>query len=81
VPTPPAPRHTLTEPAPISFVPRTPADDARELETALALAIHQVASLAAGVEAHVSEAIARLERAVADAEARLEAAAERVAKS
>ena len=72
------PRHTLTDPPPITFAPRTPADDARELETALALATHQVAALAAGVEATVNEAIARLERAVADAEARLSAAIDRL---
>jgi hypothetical protein len=74
VPTPP--RHTM-----IPIVPRTPADDARELETAVALATHQVAALAAGIEATVSEAIVRLERAVVAAEARLTAAAERLANS
>ncbi|MFN2536789.1 MAG: hypothetical protein ABR549_01375 [Mycobacteriales bacterium] len=74
----PTPRHTLTDPPAITFAPRTPTDDARELETALALATHQVAALAAGVEATVSEAIVRLEKAVADAEARLEAAAARL---
>lgn len=81
MPTPPAPRRTLTDSSSVSFAPRTPADDVRELETALALATHQVAALAAGVEATVSEAIVRLERAVADAEARLAAAAERLANS
>lgn len=60
----------------LTFAPRTPADDARELETAVALATHQCAALAAGIEATVSEAIARLEQAIdkamADVEARLE---------
>lgn len=50
---------------------------ARDLETALALATHQIAALAAGVEATVGQAIADLSAAVANAEARLEAAAER----
>jgi hypothetical protein len=80
VPTPPAPRRTLTDSSSLpAFAPRTPADDVRELETALALATHQVAALAAGLEATVSEAIARLEQAVVDAETRLAAAAARLA--
>lgn len=76
-----APRHTLTDPPPISFAPRSPGDaavaGARDLETAVALATHQVAALAADVEATVSEAIASLNDAVHAAEARLEAAAAR----
>lgn len=50
---------------------------ARDLETALALATHQCAALAAGVEATVSQAIADLGNAVANAERRLEEAAAR----
>lgn len=50
---------------------------ARDLETALALATHQIAALAAGVEATVSQAIADLAAAVANAEQRLEQAAAR----
>jgi hypothetical protein len=48
---------------------------ARDLETALALATHQCAALAAGVEATVGQAIADLSAAVASAEHRLAAAA------
>jgi hypothetical protein len=48
---------------------------ARDLETALALATHQIAALAAGVEATVAQAVSDLSAAVADAEARLEQAA------
>jgi hypothetical protein len=48
---------------------------ARELETALALATHQCAALAAGVEATVSQAMADLSAAVSSAEQRLAAAA------
>ena len=62
----------------ITVTPRTPADDARELETVIALATHQMAALAAGVEATVNEAIARLEQAVAEAEARLTAVLDRL---
>ena len=72
------PRHTLTEPPPISFGPRTAGDDARDAETAMALATHQVAALAADVEATVNAAIDRLEKAVADAEARLLAVIDRL---
>lgn len=72
------PRHTLTEPPPISFGPRIADDDARELQTVMALATHQVAALAADVEATVNSAIARLEQAVADAEARLLAVLDRL---
>jgi hypothetical protein len=50
---------------------------ARDLETALALATHQCAALAAGVEATVSQAISDLSTAVANAERRLEDAAAR----
>ena len=50
---------------------------ARDLETALALATHQIAALAAGVEATVGQAIADLSAAVANAEQRLEQAAAR----
>ena len=50
---------------------------ARDLETALALATHQCAALAAGVEATVSQAISDLSAAVANAERRLEDAAAR----
>ena len=49
----------------------------RDLETALALATHQCAALAAGVEATVGQAIADLTAAVASAELRLESAAAR----
>lgn len=49
----------------------------RDLETALALATHQCAALAAGVEATIGQAIADLTAAVANAELRLEAAAAR----
>ena len=49
----------------------------RDLETALALATHQCAALAAGMEATIGQAISDLTAAVAEAEARLEAAAAR----
>lgn len=49
----------------------------RDLETALALATHQCAALAAGMEATIGQAISDLTEAVAHAEARLEAAAAR----
>lgn len=49
----------------------------RDLETALALATHQCAALAAGVEATIGQALTDLNAAVANAEARLEAAAAR----
>jgi hypothetical protein len=49
----------------------------RDLETALALATHQCAALAAGVEATIGQAITDLTQAVALAESRLEAAAAR----
>ncbi len=48
---------------------------ARDLETALALATHQMAALAAGVKATVGQAITELTAAVADAELRLMRAA------
>jgi hypothetical protein len=80
----PEPRHTLSDPPPISFGPREPVDaalgHARDLETAVALATHQCAALTADVEATIHEAIARLQAAVADAEARLSAVADRIAR-
>ena len=76
-----AARHSLADPPPITFAPRGPADaalaGARDLESAVALATHQVAALTADVAATVSEAVASLNAAVEVAEARLEAAAAR----
>lgn len=57
--------------SPLVLAPRSSAED---LQSAVALATHQCAALAADVEATVQEAISRLQHAVRDAEARLQLA-------
>jgi len=68
----------LAVPASFSFAAAEVATEGiRDLETALALATHQCAALAGGVEATIGQAIADLTAAVEAAEQRLEQAAVR----
>lgn len=71
------PRHSLPPPEPFVFGPAE--GESRDLETALALATHQFAALAADVDAMVRQAMADLAAAVVDAEQRIEAAVTRAA--